>query len=1108
MLAVAMQVGGAEEAPTPNPWLAWLPAEAEADFSGWAPRVEAAARARELERRQALGPPPEQLETEAPGTTGSNDLPILAEATALGTLPGAPRRLLARGWLRPAPVDLPASTEGDDAIPTARPLTLGSGEVVRIPGTIGDGAFGAGGPTPSGDFDCVALEVPPLARLELAVITPQPLDDLDPMLAAWDQAGALLGVNDHLPISGFLSNLDSYLTLDAPADGLLVVCALGTSDTPRPPGDLVDYLLEDPFDGSTGPGAGSEGPYDLWISVDAPDPRDRDAWALDLRAGDVVGVAADARARRLRLRDPLGVLRVASGGVDLSGLYPTVSALPGGRGGATIAAVADLTGRWTVEASAPSWFFEPNYSLEVAVERPPLDEATTPRRQRVLLDVDGASLDRAIFALPAGLVSLSPLTDFLAAWGLGPAELDPLVDAIVTVVDRVLREDIAAGGNNGDAASSGLPGDFDLEVIDSRGGDPFGDPDVLRVIVGGTIAELGTTTIGLAEAVDPGNFDTTGTAVVLLDLLSGPPTSANSLNQWPSFTPSNDTVSGRLQLIAEGIGRIAAHEAGHLLAAYHTARDQGPTQIMDRGGRLDLLMGVGADGHLGTADDPIVRFGEDDLEPAEGLAGRQDSLDGVSFDAPLGGLRPEIEVSPQVLDFGAVALGSHADLVIHLAAVGGAPETADLVLAGDPSFALPGPTPVALPTSTTVDATVRFAPTAIGSFAATLEVVAASGTRLVELRGVGGLGSLSAAPLTVTFDELEYGPRDITATAEITLTNGGPAPVEVDQIVISGADDTLFAVDQTGPLSIAAGAQAVVTATFAPDGLVGPRTALATAVVRDAATPRLPVSLRGIAHGPDLVVSPASPYFFGFPRPGQIRTRTFTLANRGDRPLSLDAPTISGSDAALFEVLSGPTPTVLEPREATTMTVRFQPEVMGSFEALLTLPTNDPDLDPFELEMAGVGGGGVAALVPAGTVDLGEVELGAFADTSVQLRNVGTLTLFVQPLEIAGPAGDSGEVQLLAPTTGFGISPGSEITVTFRFAPTVAGVRTAELVVTSDDPGTPVRSFPLEGLGLGPDGPPPPPSPLEIPAAGTAGLLALIGALVLLGLRRLRRLAR
>jgi hypothetical protein len=55
--------------------------------------------------------------------------------------------------------------------------------------------------------------------------------------------------------------------------------------------------------------------------------------------------------------------------------------------------------------------------------------------------------------------------------------------------------------------------------------DPWGQPNVSRIIIGGTQVELFGEEIGIygiAESIDVGNFVTNETAVVLLDALSLP----------------------------------------------------------------------------------------------------------------------------------------------------------------------------------------------------------------------------------------------------------------------------------------------------------------------------------------------------------------------------------------------------------------------------------------------------------------------------------------------------------------------------------------------------------------------------------------------------------
>ena len=75
-----------------------------------------------------------------------------------------------------------------------------------------------------------------------------------------------------------------------------------------------------------------------------------------------------------------------------------------------------------------------------------------------------------------------------------------------------------------------------VKVINSKdNADQFGKENVSRVIVGGTIAQSGISTIGIAQYIDPGNYGHEDSAVVLLDVLSDPSGSA-SLNTYLNAT--------------------------------------------------------------------------------------------------------------------------------------------------------------------------------------------------------------------------------------------------------------------------------------------------------------------------------------------------------------------------------------------------------------------------------------------------------------------------------------------------------------------------------------------------------------------------------------------
>ncbi|ROT33606.1 hypothetical protein [Micromonospora sp. HM5-17] len=191
-----------------------------------------------------------------------------------------------------------------------------------------------------------------------------------------------------------------------------------------------------------------------------------------------------------------------------------------------------------------------------------------------------------------------------------------MIDAIVATVEENLRQDMIA---------SGLNRRFNLRILNSRDhADPFGQANVSRVIIGGTIDESGIPTIGIAQSIDPGNFETEESALVLLDLLSEP-TGEASLNTY--LTAASD----RIGFIGRAVGNVTAHEAGHFFGDWHVDQFNEHANLMDQGGNPALMFGVGADGIGGTADDPDVDFGEDVFNPGEGFTGLENTLGRIAL---------------------------------------------------------------------------------------------------------------------------------------------------------------------------------------------------------------------------------------------------------------------------------------------------------------------------------------------------------------------------------------------------------------------------------------------------------------------------------------------
>ena len=157
--------------------------------------------------------------------------------------------------------------------------------------------------------------------------------------------------------------------------------------------------------------------------------------------------------------------------------------------------------------------------------------------------------------------------------------------------------------------------------------DPFGTDNVSRLIVGGTIAESGIPTIGIAQSIDPGNFGHEESALILLDILSAPAGEFGDPSANTYITAQSDVVA----FVGQVLGNIVAHEAGHYLGSWHVDQFNDAANLMDQGGNFPVLYAVGPDGVGGTADDTDVDYGEDTLNPNEGFVGTEDTLTRTAF---------------------------------------------------------------------------------------------------------------------------------------------------------------------------------------------------------------------------------------------------------------------------------------------------------------------------------------------------------------------------------------------------------------------------------------------------------------------------------------------
>ncbi|MBP88848.1 MAG: hypothetical protein CMJ64_19400 [Planctomycetaceae bacterium] len=374
-------------------------------------------------------------------------------------------------------------------------------------------------------------------------------------------------------------------------------------------------------------GASEDTEIDISGQLQADDPLDY--YAVDLNAGDILGFNLVGAALTLSVLDSNNAEVVTTSIDEIMGLVPANSPLPFG-GNAADAFVAGTSGTYFVQVSNfDATITGGAYTAELRVHRPVLENNPVGTHQVLFLDFNGAVIDSSIFG-GTGIASLSPLSSFLPDFNLSSVEESSLIDEIIATVEDDFNQ-IRLTGENGDFNASGVAGEFDIEILNSRDHpDPFGQPNVSRMIIGGTGGELGLGAglLGIAQSVDVGNFDTTETAVTLLDEISG----RNGLSPFAANSVVVAPGASRIEMIGKVVGATVTHEAGHYFGLFHTDASNTLFSLMDSGASGAAVdAGAGLDAIFGNLDDVNPGLFNDDYEPQEGHTGFEDIVNTISW---------------------------------------------------------------------------------------------------------------------------------------------------------------------------------------------------------------------------------------------------------------------------------------------------------------------------------------------------------------------------------------------------------------------------------------------------------------------------------------------
>ncbi len=255
--------------------------------------------------------------------------------------------------------------------------------------------------------------------------------------------------------------------------------------------------------------------------------------------------------------------------------------------------------------------------------------------------------------------------------------------------------------------------------------------------------------------------------------------------------------------------------------------------------------------------------------------------------------------------------------------------------------------------------------------------------------------------------------------------------------------------------------------------------ALKTPTVPDLATPSRAYFLicTGTEAVPEVVPEGELPRYFSLPLPssfwplgsypvGTQTTRHFFISNdEGVAELQVDWESLQGPDAAVLALHSPTLPLVLPPH-APLQAISFTctPSKLGLQTATLHLRSNDPayPTPTYVLTCIGQGEGPLYDSLPApgAVINVGNAVPGQLTTQTLMVVEVGKATLELTSSLLSGPhASDFSLASGAAPVS---LVDGSEMhQLTIQCIPTELGERSAILTLTTNDPTTPVVTYPL-----------------------------------------------
>lgn len=326
-------------------------------------------------------------------------------------------------------------------------------------------------------------------------------------------------------------------------------------------------------------------------------------------------------------------------------------------------------------------------------------------------------------------------------------------------------------------------------------------------------------------------------------------------------------------------------------------------------------------------------------------------------------------------------------------------------------------------------------------------------TSYVALHGRGR--ELYAQKIFVSPEHLDFGDVGLSRAKQLPLwvQNMGERELHIDRITFT--DTKRFAVDQNSfSLQPLAGKYIHVTFMATRNDTFEAKLTIHS---NDQETPAKEINLFGISRDliPQTIVYSPNQLNFGQVGKGLISTSNISIFNQGEKTLQI-------SNIAVDDTNFNATPTTFKiaPGDSQVVHVNFMPEKIDTYNAQLTIQSNDPVQEFAVIPLYGIGRtlNNQKISISTYNIEFDSVAVGQQTLRYFYIENIGEMPLSINSIS-------SNDDQFAVHQSNFQLEPGRQQVVNITYVPVSYGSVNGKLTIISNDPDSTQIFINLSGVG-------------------------------------------